>query len=161
MKQGLKAVALIAISLGVITGPMAHKVNAASTSYVVDPAFEACTRKVLIEQRRPYRKDNCTERVQRFLNQYKFLMGAGGDANKVPRAWTTLTTDKKYGPLTRKAVQEYQRLKQNDSDPSAHSGSVDGKVGRLTWASIRRDCVDTWAARNYHSTVCYKRVINR
>ncbi|HTE58498.1 MAG TPA: peptidoglycan-binding domain-containing protein [Verrucomicrobiae bacterium] len=161
MKQGLKVAALVAVSLGIIAGPMTYKANAASTTYVVDPAFEACTQKVLVEQRRPFKKDNCAERVQRFLNQYKFLMGANGDSNKVPRAWTTLAIDKKYGPLTRKTVQEYQRLKQNDSDPSAHSGPVDGKVGKLTWASIRRDCVDTWAARNFRSNVCYKRVTNR
>jgi hypothetical protein len=161
MKHYLKAAAILVLSIGIIAGPMTHQANAAATTYAIDPAFEACAKKLFVEQRRPFKKDDCVERIQRFLNQYKFLMGASGNANKVPRQWTTLAIDKKYGPLTNKAVREYQRLKQNDSDPSANSGPIDGKVGTLTWASIRRDCVDAWAARNFHSKVCYKRVTTR
>jgi len=159
VKQFLKIVGVSILALGFVMVPMNSRASAATT-YVVDPNFESCLDDLYV-QRKPYTKHDCVGRIQRFLNEYKFFMGASGKANKVPREWTTLKIDSKYGPLTRRAVTEYQRLKQQDEDRSANSGPVDGKVGPLTWASIKRDCVDAWAARRFYSKACYKPVHQR
>jgi len=159
VKQFLRVMAVCVLAFSFIIVPMQGQASAATTEheYTVDPAFEACAKDLFV-QRKPYVKNDCVGRIQRFLNQYKLFMGASNQGNKVPREWTTLKIDSKYGPLTRKAVREYQRLKQNDEDHSADSGPIDGKVGPLTWASIHRDCVDAWGARDFHSKACYKQV---
>lgn len=151
MKQFIKVALVSVFSLGMMVVPMAQQASAATT-YSVDPVFEDCMEN-LYKQRWPYTKNRCVGRIQRFLNEYRYLLIAKGER---PANWPALKIDNKYGPETKKAVKAYQQHKNTDGDPSANSGPIDGKVGPLTWASIERDCVDAWGAKNFHSRVCYK-----